>query len=92
MKFTQHAKNEMLNEESGEIHEIEIKEALSKCELLEAYSGDRPFPSYLLFGKTRKGRPLHIVCAPLITEKILIIITVYQPDPELWINLRRRKS
>lgn len=81
----------MLNEESGEIHENEIKEALSKCELLEAYSGDRPFPSYLLFGETNKGRPLHIVCAPLIEEEILVIITVYQPDLGLWINFRGRK-
>ncbi|MBI3755158.1 MAG: DUF4258 domain-containing protein [Deltaproteobacteria bacterium] len=92
LKFSQHAKDEMLYEEFGEIYEVEIKEALTNCELLEEYSGDRLYPSYLLFGKTNNGRPLHIVCAPLIEDEKLVIITVYQPDPALWVDFRWRKS
>ncbi|MBI5681667.1 MAG: DUF4258 domain-containing protein [Deltaproteobacteria bacterium] len=91
MKFTSHAKDEMLYEESGEIYEMEIKETLAECEILEEYSGDKPYPSYLVFGRTRKQRPLHIVCAPVPEDEKLVIITVYQPNPELWIDFKRRK-
>jgi hypothetical protein len=82
----------MLNEEFGEIYEKEIKEALWNCDLLKEYPGDRPFPSYLIFGRTNSWRPLHIVCAPLAKDRILVIVTVYQPNPELWIDFTMRKQ
>ena len=92
LKFTSHAKEEMLYDESGVIREKEIKEALARGEIIEKYLRDKPYPSYLILGRTAKKRPLHIVCAPVKEEKTLIIITVYQPKPELWIDLRRRRK
>ncbi len=92
LKLSGHALKEMLAEEFGEITETELKEAIACGEVIESYPQDRPIPSCLIYGKTLLERPLHIVCAPLLDEETLVIITVYQPDPEKWIDYRRRKK
>ena len=81
----------MLYEESGEIGEKEVKEAIANCEIIERYPEDKPYSSFLLFGQTNARRPLHIVCAPVEVEKVLVIITVYEPNSSQWIDYRRRK-
>ncbi len=92
LKFSSHAKNEMLSEEFGFISEDEVKEAIGSGEIVEEYSNDRPYPSCLVYGKTKRSRPLHVVCAPVIGEELLVIITVYQPDPNRWIDFKWRKK
>lgn len=92
LKFTSHAKEEMLYDEFGVIWEREVKEALAKGEIIEKYLRDKPYPSYLILGRTKEKRPLHVVCALVKEEKTLVIITVYQPKPSLWVRLRRRKK
>ncbi len=92
LKFTGHAKDEMLYEELGEIDESGVKEALDTGEILEEYKADRPYPSYLIYGNTKRERPLHIVCAPVEEEELLIIITVYEPHPDLWIDFKERRD
>ena len=82
----------MLYEEYGSIHEYEVKEAIESGEIIERYVKDKPYPSFLIFGKTKQGRPLHIVCAPVRGEEVLVIITVYQPNPKLWIDYKRRQE
>ena len=91
IKFSSHAKEEMLYDEFGVIYENEIKEAIYNGEIIEEYPKDRPYPSCLIFGQTGKGRPLHVVCAVVREENMLVVITVYQPNPELWVDYRRRK-
>lgn len=91
-KFSSHAKEEMLYEEYGVIHEHEVREVIENGEIIEKYPKDKPYPSFLIFGKTNQGRPLHIVCALVEEEKILVVITVYQPNPKLWIDYKRRKE
>ena len=73
LKFSSHAKEEMISEELGVIREAEVKEALQGGEIIEEYPDDKPYPSFLVYGKTRADRPLHVVCAPVIEEGILII-------------------
>ena len=52
---------------------------------------DRPHPSRLILGWCR-GRPLHIVVADDSRADETIVITVYEPDPELWEpGFRRRR-
>ncbi|TAN39779.1 MAG: DUF4258 domain-containing protein [Nitrospirae bacterium] len=46
----------------------------------------------MLYGRTSENRPLHIVCAYSREENMVIVITVYQPDPEKWIDCERRKT
>ncbi|TAN44728.1 MAG: DUF4258 domain-containing protein [Nitrospirae bacterium] len=89
--YTRHAKIEMETEEFGRIFDNEVYEAVCKGEVIEEYPDDRPYPSVLILGMTTIARPLHIVCAYNADEDMAIVITVYQPDPELWIDFKRRK-
>lgn len=90
--YTRHAKLEMEIEELGRIFDHEVYEAVCSGEVIEEYPEDKPYPSILIFGRTALGRPLHIVCAYNEEENQAIVITVYQPDPELWIEYKRRKQ
>lgn len=40
-------------------------------------------PSCLIFGKTKSGRNIHVL---LSETPVVVIITVYEPDPTEWIN------
>ena len=90
--YTQHAKEEMELEEFGEIKENEVCEAVFSGKVIENYPEDRPYPSCLIYGKTQTNRPLHIVSAYSEDDQRVIIITVYHPDPERWIDFEWRKS
>jgi hypothetical protein len=90
--YTKHAKTEMENEEFGRIYEHEVYEAICNGEIIEEYLESKPYPGFLIFGRTEANRPLHIVCAYNSEEDITIIITVYHPDPNLWIDYRRRRK
>lgn len=88
--YTKHAKDEMEVEEFGEIKENEVYEAVCSGKLIENYPEDEPYPSCLIYGKTQTGRPLHIVCAYSKEDETTIIVTVYHPDPDKWIDFERR--
>ena len=90
--YTNHAKFEMENEEFGNILDREIYESIKTGEVIEEYLTDKPYPSILIFGKTNAGRPLHIVCAYNKNEETAIVITVYHPDPNLWIDYNKRRG
>ncbi len=90
--YTNHAKFEMENEEFGRIMDSEIYESVITGEVIEEYLTDKPYPSVLIFGETDIGRPLHIVCSYNKDEETTIIITVYHPDPDLWIDYKRRRN
>ena len=87
--YTSHARKEMIDEEFGKIKEHEVVEAICTGEIIEEYLDDKPYPSVLIFGKSRK-KPIHIVCAYSDEENIAIIITVYRPNPDRWNGYRRR--
>ncbi len=91
-RFTDHARREMESESLGVIHIDELLEALEGGEIIEDYPDDRPYPSCLILGRAQLGRPLHIVCAPVLDETLLIVITTYEPDPNKWeADLKKRK-
>ncbi len=81
----------MENEEFGRILDCEVCEAVSSGEIIEEYPEDRPYPCFLIFGRTKANRPLHIVCAHNEEEKLAIIVTVYHPSPGLWVEYRKRR-
>jgi hypothetical protein len=89
--YSKHARDEMEEDESGEINEREVYEAVLSGKLIEYYPDDEPYPSCLIYGETYENRPLHIVCAYANDSDMAIIITVYQPTPERWIDFERRK-
>lgn len=88
--YTQHARQEMRDEPFGRIAEHEVYEALLDGEVIEDYPDDTPYASCLIFGRSRVGRPNHVVCAYAPEDDRAIIVTVYEPDPGRWIDLRRR--
>ena len=62
----------------------DIEQAVRTGTIIEAYPEDPRGASCLILGFAGK-RPLHVVCGRLDAEEILII-TVYEPDPEEWEN------
>jgi hypothetical protein len=74
------------------ISDEEVRRVLDAGETIERYPDDRPYPSRLVAGWIGQ-RPLHVVVADHAEEHMLIVITVYEPDPVLWApNFKRRRQ
>ena len=77
------------------LRNIEIKELeqaiKNQSEIIEDYPDDKYGPSCLIFGRTQKRRPLHILCS-YPDRDLVKIITLYEPDPNLWEDFKNRKS
>lgn len=87
-EFSQHAVD---NSILRHITIQEVREALAQGEIIEDYPDDKYGPSCLVLGFTRSARPLHIQCS-YPSRPLVKIITLYQPDPDKWIEFTRRKS
>ena len=89
--FLPHALRQMAHPDRM-ISTKEVRAVLERGEIIEDYPEDQPYPSCLIFGRALSGRPLHIVCAPVLDETLLIVITTYQPDPGRWeADFKQRK-
>jgi hypothetical protein len=69
----------------------EVREILNNGEVIEDYPEDKYGPSCLILGRTRAGRPLHLQCS-YPSRPLTKIITLYEPDPDLWIDFRIRRT
>jgi len=88
-EFSKHAVDQII---IRGIRVSELEEAISnRSEIIEDYPDDKYWPSCLMLGFTKSGRPLHIQCS-YPTRPIVKIITVYEPDPNMWIGFRVRKT
>ncbi len=61
-------------------------------EVIEDYPDDKPYPSCLIYGDAFNGEPIHSVWAYNLSNQWVVLITVYVPDPERWINWRIRRT
>ena len=87
LEFSRHAFRRTVERN---IREQEIREAGVQAEIIEDYPDDKYGPSGLLLGFTSAGRALHFQVT--FTESDLTkIVTIYEPDPDGWIDYRRRK-
>ena len=88
-RLTFHAEVER---EVDKIFISEIEEAFSSdsCMIIEDYPDDKRGHSSLVLGFTKEGLPIHMVCA--LHEDILVIITLYRPASELWVDWQIRKE
>ncbi|MBR2142687.1 DUF4258 domain-containing protein [Anaerovibrio sp.] len=68
----------------------EIVEVILQGEIIEEYPNDWPHPSCLIFGCTINGRYLHVVVA--IEPLLLRLVTVYEPDPEIFPDMKHRRK
>jgi Domain of unknown function (DUF4258) len=72
------------------ISEQEIREVGENVIIIEDYPEDKYSPSCLLLGFTRSGKVLHIQVSRQESE-IAKIITIYEPDPNQWIEYSQRR-
>jgi len=68
----------------------ELREAIEIGEIIEDYPDDKYGPSCLIFGLTTGNRPLHVQCS-YPSRPLLKVITLYEPDEDLWIDFKVRK-
>jgi len=88
-RLTLHAEGER---DADQITISEIETALLGPEtvVIEDYPDDPRGHSVLVLGFTEDEQPLHMVCS--IHENHAILITVYRPDPQRWVDWRERKE
>ena len=88
-EFSKHAVDQSI---IREISIVEMEEAISgRSEIIEDYPEDKYGPTCLILGFTKTGRPLHIQCS-YPSRSLIKIITLYEPDPGLWVDFRIRKQ
>ena len=69
----------------------EICEIGSNAIIIEEYPDDKYSPSCLVLGYTKNFCPLHIQIT-IDSSKLLKIITIYEPEENLWLSdMKRRK-
>jgi hypothetical protein len=87
-EFSRHAVDQSI---IRDISVAEVEDAISgPSEIIEDYPDDKYGPSCLILGFTKARRPLHVQCS-YPTRRLVKIITLYEPDPDLWIDSRVRK-
>jgi hypothetical protein len=88
-EFSKHAVDQSI---LRDIRATEIEEAvMGRSELIGDYPDDKRGPSCLILGFTKSGRPLHIHVS-YADRPMLRVITLYEPDPDHWVDLRKRKD
>mgnify|MGYP006286026975 CR=1 FL=1 len=87
-EFSRHALDQSI---IRDISLVEVEQAiLARSELIDDYPEDKYGPSCLILGFTDGGRPLHVQCS-YPDRPLVKIITLYEPDPNLWIEFRTRR-
>ena len=61
----------------------EIMECIQKGMIIRRYDDTKPFPAVLVSGVVN-GRVIHVNFAVNERDNAIVIITAYEPDPELW--------
>ena len=69
----------------------ELREAIAEGKVIEDYPNDKYGPSCLVFGMTKSRRAIHVQCSTP-ARQVVKIITLYQPDPEQWIEYKVRRE
>ncbi|MFH1861331.1 MAG: DUF4258 domain-containing protein [bacterium] len=87
--ITDHADEEA---EADRLSFDEIFQSILKGDIIENYPADKPYPSCLIYGDNFAGEPIHSVWAYNPITRWAVIITVYRPNPERWINWRKRRK
>jgi Domain of unknown function (DUF4258) len=80
--YRQHAVQRM--HERG-ITEPEIEQAIADGEVIKSYPDDTPYPSVLVLARIH-GRAIHIVYSVSEEDVVRMVITAYEPAPELWLD------
>jgi Domain of unknown function (DUF4258) len=87
-EFSRHAVDQSI---LRRINVQQIREAMEVGKVIEDYPQDKYGPSCLILGFTGGGKALHVHCSHP-SRSLIKIITVYEPDPNLWIDFEVRKG
>jgi len=79
VRITDHADEEA---EADRLTFDEIYFSVLQGEIIEDYPTDKPYPSYLIYGRTFSGDPVHSVWAYNEQNRWAVLVTVYRPDPD----------
>jgi len=89
IEFRVHAAQRMFERR---ISAQDVRTVLKTGVVIEDYADDAPYPSRLILGYAN-GRALHVVVATNPENNIDIIITVYEPNTDIWeSDLKRRRK
>ena len=87
-EFSKHAVDQNI---FRDISVAELEDAIAdRSEVIDDYPVDKYGPSCLILGYTEGERPLHVQCS-YPSRPLVKIITLYEPDPDLWIDFRIRR-
>jgi len=86
-EFSRHAFKRVVERN---IADQEIREAGAQASVIEDYPDDKYSHSCLLLGFTQISRPLHIQVSLAETD-LVKIITIYEPDPNEWVDYSTRR-
>ena len=86
-EFSRHALKRVVERN---ISDQEIRQAGAQARVIEDYPDDKYSPSCLLLGFTETARPLHVQVTLADTD-LAKIITLYEPDPNEWVNYSQRR-
>jgi len=89
IRITDHADEET---EADQLTFDEVFFSVLNGEIIEDYPNDTPYPICLIYGETFGGDPVHSVWAFNQRNEWAVLITVYRPDPNRWINWRVRRK
>jgi hypothetical protein len=89
IRITDHVDEEA---EADKLTFDEIYFSVLHGEVIEEYPTEKPYPSCLIYGQTFSGDPVHSVWAYNESNKWAVLITVYRPDPNQWIDWRKRRK
>ena len=88
-KATIHATYEM---DADNLAISDVLNSMHNCEIIEDYPLNKPFQSCLILGFNSYEEPIHTVWGYDEKGKTAILITVYRPDPELWVKYKERRK
>ncbi len=86
-EFSRHALKRVVERN---INDQEIRQTGVQANVIEDYPDDKYSPSCPLLGFTQARRPLHIQVS-LAETKLVKIITIYEPNPNEWVNYSQRR-
>lgn len=89
IRITDHADEQS---ESYQLTFDEVYFSVLHGKIIEDYPDDKPYPSCLIYGQTFSGDPVHSVWAFNDENRWAVLITVYRPNADLWINFRERRQ
>ena len=87
-KFSRHAVDQSI---LRRINVQQIREAIEDGKVIEGYAEDKHGPSCRVLGFTGAGKSAHVHCSHP-SRSLIKINTVYEPNPNLWIDFEVRKA